>query len=58
MKSYVNISHPAIIGIRDFFLSDIDPQGNCNFNIVMDLCTGGDLDEFLKRQSKHLSSEV
>jgi serine/threonine protein kinase len=38
MRAYVGLNHPNIIQIKDFFISNVDKHGFCNFNIVMEYC--------------------
>jgi hypothetical protein len=69
MRAYVGLIHPSIIQIKDFFISNVDKYGFCNFNIVMEYCLikillkqilgdGGDLEHFIKSQTKPIPNDV
>ena len=58
MRAYVGLVHPNIVQIKDFFISNVDKQGYCNFNIVMDYCDGGDLEHFIKAQNGPVANDV
>jgi len=47
MRSYVSLKHPCLIQVKDFFVSDIDQEANCCFNLVMEYADGGDLQQYV-----------
>lgn len=57
MRIYINLNHKNILSIRDFYISDINKNGNCHFNVVMEYCHLGDLHDMLKKRSESLPNE-
>lgn len=57
MRIYINLNHKNILSIKDFYISDINKNGNCHFNVIMEFCQFGDLHLMLKKQNQPLTNE-
>jgi serine/threonine protein kinase len=48
IRTYTTLKHDCLVQVKDFFVSDIDQDSNCSFNLIMEYCDGGDLLNLIK----------